>query len=83
MSLKDNLLNAISQPKELRDLLTNQNIVQKLESVGIAIQVYELHAPSLTAKKRVGFGNTLCGRQRGMRNNYVTCKRCLAKMPKF
>lgn len=82
MSLKDALLTAITQPKELRELLSNPNIIQKLELAGISILMYELHAPSVTAKKNTGLGNTLCGRARGMRNSLVTCKRCLSKLSK-
>lgn len=64
----------------LRQVLKNARVRKKLYSIGVDIQVYELHAPAETAIKRVGLGVTLCGRKRSMRHAEVTCTVCLKKL---
>lgn len=80
MTTKNTLLSVISEPLELRKLLRERSVVDKLELIGIAVQVYELHAPAVEAKKKTGLGVTLCGRARGMRHSLITCKKCLSKV---
>lgn len=81
MTLKNSLLMAIAEPRELRELLI-ADLLRKLETIGITVHLYELHAPAPGAKKQTGLGVTLCSRPRGMRNPMLTCKRCLAKLAK-
>lgn len=80
MTLKKILLGAAEDPKALREALESAEVARKFELAGIDFQIYQLHAPALGAKKTFGLGITLCGRSRGMRNQLVTCKKCLAKL---
>jgi len=80
MDTKIELLELIKDQSGLRTLLREPVIVKKLESIGVSVRVFELHAPAKGAKRREGLGVTLCGRNRAMRNTTVTCKKCIGKL---
>jgi hypothetical protein len=82
MLTKTDFLECVQDPLAMRTLFRDPLVVKKLEGIGIAINIYELHAPSVGAKKEQGLGVTLCGRSRAMRSSVVTCKKCLAKLTK-
>jgi hypothetical protein len=68
---------ATNTPTELRQFLREPRIVAALESLGVQLTVYELHAPSGKSKSSSGLGPTLCN-DRGRRHpTLVTCKKCL------
>jgi hypothetical protein len=79
--MKDQILATVeSKPLHVRQILKDKNVVGALESLGILITVFELHAPPRRAKASKGLGPTLCN-YRGRRHpNLVTCKKCLAKL---
>jgi hypothetical protein len=80
MDLKKAILEMIEHdPIGFRSLFTDADITEACSSIGILLQVLELHAPSINARKTAGLGDTLCG-IRGTRHSSVTCKRCLKKM---
>lgn len=67
-------------PQTARKLLKDPAVRKRLQSAGIQIRIFELHAPAINAKRTFGYGVTLCGRSKGMRNSYITCKRCMSKL---
>jgi hypothetical protein len=80
MDLKQALLDAIhDDPVRVRQVFADESVVSALASIGVGhktgIQLFQLHAPSEAARKAMGFGATLCGRD-GMRHHVVTCKDC-------
>lgn len=81
MVTKENVLAAVaSEPSALRQLLRDRKVVAALESLGVLLTIFELHAPSAKAKSAKGLGPTLCN-YRGRRHpKLVTCKKCLAKI---
>jgi hypothetical protein len=77
---RTDLINAAQRrPEELRELLRDPDVVAALESLGVQLTLYELHAPSEKSKTSHGLGPTLCN-DRGRRHpNLVTCKKCIKK----
>lgn len=77
---RTDLINAAqSRPEDLRELLKDSDVAACLESLGIQLTIYELHAPSEKSKTSQGLGPTLCG-DRGRRHpTLVTCKKCIKK----
>jgi hypothetical protein len=78
---KEQLLLAVkANPLGLREMLKHRNVVAAMESLGILINMFELHAAPRRAKGNEGLGATLCN-YRGRRHpSLVTCKKCLAKL---
>lgn len=74
------LLNAAqTRPEELRQLLKDPHVVAALESLGVQLTIYELHAPSEKSKTSHGLGATLCNDRARRHSTLVTCKRCLKR----
>lgn len=82
MALREQLLSAIAEdPSSVRDLLSESDVLTKLNSIGFLPKILELHSPSTNSRKFDGMGETLCG-IRGSRHTVVTCRRCLSKLAK-
>ena len=77
MTSTDLLNAAATSPAELRQLLREPSIVAALESLGVQLTVYELHAPSEKRKTNSGLGPTLCKHRARRHPTLVTCKKCL------
>ena len=79
MSIKNDLINQINNnPMKVREAFCDSGLIKVLKDIGIAnIQVFELHAPALNARKKDGFGSVLCRSSNGTRHKNVTCKKCL------
>ena len=76
MAFRDDIVAlAQSKPIELRDALTDTEVLKALRDIGILPKVLELHAPSTQSRKSDGLGAALCGRN-GTRHRIVTCKQC-------
>ncbi len=80
MDLKAVLLESVrNDPAHVRDVFSDASVARALGSIGVGriagIEVFELHAPSVGARKVTGLGATLCGRT-GIRHQMVTCKQC-------
>lgn len=69
-----------SYPLQARQLLRDKKVVRSLESLGVLLSMFELHAPGRTARSTKGLGPTLCG-YRGRRHpTLVTCRKCLPRL---
>lgn len=77
MTSTDLLNAAATSLAALRELLREPSIVAALESLGVKLTVYELHAPSGKSKTSSGLGPTLCNDRARRHPTLVTCKRCL------
>jgi hypothetical protein len=77
MTSTDLINAATTSPAELRQLLREPSIVAALESLGVHLTVYELHAPSEKSKTSSGLGPTLCNDRARRHPTLVTCKKCL------
>lgn len=71
------LLGGLQDVVAVRKFFRSKKTIDLLYSMGIEIRVFELHAPSVSAKKSYGLGQTLCGRKNRMRHSQITCKKCL------
>lgn len=80
--MKSEILEAVDRyPETARELFRDAEVVKALESIGVLITTFELHAPSPSSSSSVGFGPTLCKHPRARRHpTLVTCQKCLAKM---
>ncbi len=67
-------------PLGVRQVLKDKNVVGALESLGILVTIFELHAPAPRAKSSKGLGPTLCNYGGRRHPSLVTCKKCLAKL---
>lgn len=79
MTKDDILASCTNMPDETRKLLKDKSVAAAMESLGIHLSIFELHAPAPSAKTRTGLGITLCGRNARRHPSLVTCKHCLAK----
>jgi len=78
--IKTDLLDAAqTRPDELRQLLKDPQVVTALESLGVHLTIYELHAPSGKSKTSYGLGPTLCNVRARRHPTLVTCRKCLKK----
>lgn len=80
MSIKQQLLAEVAgRPSMVRDMFTDPDVLDALNSIGVLPKVLELHAPCSGARTLNGLGRTLCGIN-GTRHNIVTCERCKKKL---
>jgi len=76
MALREQILRLARQkPIEVRDALSDPEVLRALSDIAVLPRVLEMHAPSPRSRKRNGVGPTLCGRN-GTRHEIVTCKQC-------
>ena len=80
--MKTEILEAVARyPETARELFRDAEVLKALESIGILITTFELHAPSSSSSSSAGFGPTLCNHHRGRRHpTLVTCQKCLTKL---
>jgi len=80
--MKTAIIEAIAQrPLMVRELFRDPEVLQQLESIGVLVTTYELHARSRGSRICPGLGPTLCQYHRARRHpTLVTCQKCLAKM---
>jgi len=72
------LLNAAqNHAEELRHTLRDPQVAAALESLGVQLTIYELHAPSEKSRTSHGLGPTLCNDRARRHPKLVTCKKCL------
>lgn len=79
--MKEQIISSVtSAPLEVRSVFKDKKVVEALESLGILLTIFQLHAPSPHTKSATGLGPTLCN-YNGRRHPAVfTCKKCLAKI---
>lgn len=78
---KEQVLSAVeTEPLELRQVLKDKSVVGALESLGILLTMFELHAPGRSARSSKGLGPTLCNYNGRRHPSVVTCQKCLAKL---
>ncbi len=80
--MKEQIISSVATvPLEIRGVFKDKRVVEALESLGIVLTIFELHAPSPRAKSTTGLGPTLCNYNGRRHPTVYTCKKCLAKIP--
>jgi len=79
--MKEQLISSVaSVPIHVRSIFRDRKVVEALESLGILLTIFELHAPSPRTKSATGLGPTLCNYDGRRHPTVFTCKKCLAKI---